>query len=443
MKTLTHVVLPIAIAVAVVGVVAYVTQNTSRPPAANNSSTAPETSGPAVGNMIVFDEILDENPKPLVVEPLSKNHQDIWFHNPQSQPVLICTKKKSCTCSELEVGSVGLSDAEWEAVQKYPSLVGWCKLAASVNFAPLPEKDKGDERTTIPAQRPQVLRINWKSKTDTVQDAIEVTLQAEAPNGTVNFYPRRVVFSILPTVGHFPLLMDAGDLVSGDRRTVDFFVWSETRDRLQFKARVLTLGENAQDEPCVEVSEPVEIPVKQAIEQLKAANELLATLRLRCAYQLTLTVHERRGDKQFDMGPFLRRINLEFETEPKEEPVNKVQFQLIGLVKGEVRLLNGDDKERISLGAYKYDQGRSNVIARLGAIDSNVDLELVSTANPKLHAKLLEPKIEGGRRHWDLKVDMEPYALLGELPSSTVITLRTKGPNARILRIPVSGRAER
>src|SRR5262245_22427402 len=125
MKTLTHVVLPIAIVVAVVGVVAYVTQNTSRAPATNGSSSGPDNSAPPVGDLIAFNEILTDDLKPMVVEPLSKSHQDLWFHNPQTQPVRICTKYKSCTCSELEIGTVGLSDAEWDTLEKYPSLTGW------------------------------------------------------------------------------------------------------------------------------------------------------------------------------------------------------------------------------------------------------------------------------------------------------------------------------
>jgi hypothetical protein len=72
-----------------------------------------------------------------------------------------------------------------------------------------------------------------------------------------------------------------------------------------------------------------------------------------------------------------------------------------------------------------------------------VDLEIAATSSAKLHATLSKPQLVEGQRQWQLAVEMEPNSLVGPMPEGTMITLRTKGPNPRILRIPVAGRADR
>lgn len=448
MKTLTHVILPIGILVALVGVVAYVTQNTSRPPTTNTErpqDTKP--AGSANGALIKFDDLLlSDDPKITLVEYLSHNHKDFWFHNPQTQPVMISTKFRSCKCSDLMLGTVGLSDAEWDALLNYPTLTGWCKLAQSVQFQPLPDKAK--DRQSIPALpgRPYLLRLKWhanKPPNEAESEALRVEVWAEIPDGAVNYYERRVSFSVRPVVEFYPLKIDVGDILGGGSRTVDFFVWSETRNRMRIKPRVIALGEGFPEEPCAEVSAPVELAPKQLLEILTPIEKGFGLMSVQCAYRISVTLNERRGDKQLEMGPLDRRISLILDTDPDEAKADEVRIPVTGLVKGEVRLLNGDDQDRIKMGAYKYERGKKTV-AVLGATAVNVELESdAKTTSPKLKAKLLDPEIVDGRKQWKLEVEMEPFAMLGELGSSTFITLRTKGPNSRLLRLPVSGRAER
>jgi hypothetical protein len=449
MKTFTHVVLPIGIVVVLVGVVAYVTSYTSRPPTTNTTPTDPE--GPIVipvERHIIFDDpLVSDDPKTILVEYKSKNNRkDFWFHNPLAQPVQICVKYKSCTCSELKIGTVGLTDAEWDALLKYPSLTGWCKLAESVTFAPLPDKDNKEKaRISVLPAKPYLLRLEWEAKKQPYEvepDSLRVEVQAEVPNGAINYYERRVSFSVRPVIEFYPLKVDVGDVVADGSRSVEFFVWSETRDQLRIRPRVIARGENSPDEPCGEISVPIEMPPKQLFEILGPWEQAFASLRIKCGYRLTVTVHERRGDKQLEMGPLERMINFAFDTDSGETKIDDVKIPLIGLVKGEVRLLNGDDQDRIKLGAYKYDRGKKTT-AILGANDPRVELELEKTTSPKLKARLLDPELIDGRRQWKLEVEMEPNAMLGELGASVIITLRTKGPNPRLLRLPVSGRAER
>src|SRR5262245_25711355 len=117
MKTLTHIVLPIAILMGIVGVVAYITQHTKTdaPKLPSGADQMGEKKGPA----IVFDDrITLENldSRPVEVEYLGHGHKDFWFHTAQEKDVRLGLIRKSCTCSDVDLGRFDVSDAEWDDI---------------------------------------------------------------------------------------------------------------------------------------------------------------------------------------------------------------------------------------------------------------------------------------------------------------------------------------
>jgi hypothetical protein len=447
MKTFTHVVLPIAIVVVLVGVVAYVTQNTSPVPELPKHEDSGKTpaSGPISGDVLAWDQDLSaDDPKPVYVEFKSHNHKDF------TQTVLMCIQRKSCTCTNLEIGSFDLPDAELQAILKNPTLTGLAKLAVSAKFEPLIEVVKL-ERNQIPGTpaggtpRPYLLRVNWEAKKtpgEVMVDKITTQVRAEIEGGASNVYPKDVSFVVVPTIGFYPFVLEIGDITRGSSGSAEFYVWSETRDRLSIKGRITIPVEGSPTEPCAALSEPVEL----SPDELKALPQMLgerfANMKPRCAYKLRATLFEHMGDKQLDMGPVNRRVNLDFPPERFQEKIEEAHVPINAIVKGEVRLINGDKKDRIDLGTYKFSRGQK-AVAVLVAENPNVDLEVAATSSAKLHATLSNPQLVEGQRQWQLAVEMEPNSLIGPMPEGTMITLRTKGPNPRTLRIPVAGRADR
>lgn len=453
MKTFTHVVLPIAIVVALVGVVAYVTQNASSVPVLNkNKDQETNPSNVAIsGDVLAWDEsVSEEEPRPMFVEFKSHNHKDFWFHNPHPQTVLMCAQRKSCTCTNLEVGTFELPDAELQTVLNKPSLTGWCKLASSVKFEPLIEIAK-TERNRIPgtpqgeAARPYLLRLNWEAKKapgEAPVDRLTTEVRAEIEGGTANVYAKDVTFVVAPSVEVFPRVLEVGDINRGSSGSTDFVVLSETRYHLNVKGRVVVPVEGSPAEPCGVLSEPIELTPEELKIFPQSLGERYSKMVPLCAYRFHVTLYEKKGDNQLDMGPVTRRVSLTFPPDRFEEEIEEARIPLNAVVKGEVRLVDSGRKDRIDLGSYKFDRGRK-VIAILVAETPDIELELASTSSAKLHASLSPPQLVEGRRQWQLVVEMEPNALVGPMPASTMITLRTKGANPRLLRIPVTGKADR
>ncbi len=118
---------------------------------------------------------------------------------------------------------------------------------------------------------------------------------------------------------------------------------------------------------------------------------------------------------------------------------------LVGRVRGEVRVLNGDAQERIPLGDFKVDRGASCVVTlSTGRTELEFD-PAVKTTDEFLTATLQPPTTIEGRKQWKLVVEMKPDAPAHDLGAHAAVTLQMKvnGQETRKLRIPVTGNAHR
>jgi hypothetical protein len=467
MKTLTHVVLPLAILMAIVGVVGYITQNTSRSP--DLPGRTKPADNPTTGDALTFDDPVDLDARAREVEFQSHNTKDFWFHSNQEKPLELSLEHKSCTCTDVFIGTFAVSDAEWQDMTagwntasrgnewKLPSetlsLTNLCRLVGALEFTPLfnmrESKGKGlPLPATAPGKtpRPYLLRMNWEAKKlpQEMQTAEQLSVKlgalVEGAPAMARF-DKDFSYVVVPSVGFFPPSVDLGEISANGSRSLDCIVWSVTRDHLSFKARMLGIDGNYRGEPCAEISEPVEMPLAER-ERLPASfGKEFAKTHFRSAYRFTLILHEHRGDDQLEIGPLSRQMVISFTTGRGEAALEDLKPTASALVRGPIRVLTGDDRGKVYLGTYKFDRGKT-IFVRLAADDPKMELTK-DTVSDNLVVTIGAPTIVDERKEWEMKVEMKPNGILGDLPASTMIVLKTVGPNPRRLRIPVTGKADR
>lgn len=459
MKSFLQVAVPLGILMVVIGVIAFVTQNTARPPKAPDLS-APDNPAESAPLVFQLDPAQLTNDKTLQVEFLSHHYKDFWFHNEHQEDVRVALDRKSCSCTDAEIGQFGLSHEEWKELKEAPTLSGVLRLVSTAKFTQLGNAD-AKEYQTIPGTPvgkeplPYILRMNWHAKqsprADGNPEKINVQILAQVGKGPFVQIHREVSYQVLLPVALWPFEVDLGEITPNGYRTQTFHVWSFTRDRIQFTPRLSGANGFKTVEPCAEFSTPVELTpqeLKLLPTQLGPQFEKMKTPRV--AYRFELKLHENKGEHQLELGPMTRRLQVSFQTADDEQVIRDSRATVHALVLGDINVLSGDANGRISIGNFKYDRSKQ-VVVRLGAHNPELGLEVESTNDPKVKAELRPPQIVGGQKEWELVVTIEPRYLLGELQPganddsrpSTLVTLQIKGPNPRRLRIPIDGKAER
>ena len=138
--------------------------------------------------------------------------------------------------------------------------------------------------------------------------------------------------------------------------------------------------------------------------------------------ELSVTIYERRGDHQLDMGPIHRTLLL-----TSEGTAEALRVPLTGLMRGEVRLFGGDDRDRIALGSFNRGAKKS---VSLVTTRPDVELEIDETATSSLlKRELSKPETSSdGRKQWQLTVEVPADTAAGELVPGTAVVLNIKGP---------------
>jgi hypothetical protein len=459
MKTITHIVLPIVILMGIVGIVAYVTQNTQRSPKSLTIESANESKPPPPPKLISFVESLDastEQEPPEQFEAEATNHKDFVFYSTQENNIRLTADYQSCKCTTVELGTLSMSEDELAAIDKSPSLSGYCRLVAAMNsmtFASLPSGvDDKEPGTLIPGapkgkpKRPYILRV-VKRKIQDEQlgklDSIKIRIGARVDGSSVKSnIDKAISYVVIAPAGIFPAtIVDMGEIGAGGERAIACYVYSGTRDQLSFTPRLAGADGGETTEPCAEISPLTTLSPEERDILPKTYVGPNATGHIRCAYRFTITLHERRGDNLLEIGPLKRHLVITFTAGAGELPITTMTSRVEAIVHGPIHVLNGDERGRIPLGTYKSNRGTSRIV-RLASDDPKLDIEVDGTSDPKLKATLRPPTVDS-RKEWEMLVEVGPDAFVGDLPGSTMITLRTVGPNPRRMRIPVTGKGER
>ena len=466
MKTLTHIVLPIVILMAVVGIVAYMTQNTTRSdtkPNARNSAAAvpaaPEAEFVAfTGEQlpVTSEELLIEEKRMEEIEPHSKNVRDYVFYSTQATPFRL-SYVKNCKCTTVDIGTIELSDEQLEAIGNHPSLTGYVDLAkalSSAKFTPLPEGEDSQKSGVLIAKalpgkvkRPYILRIIWDAKEpddpkmpspETVQVRLYARAEGSSALAKTDVYIRSVV---VPPVDFAPKAFDLGEVEPGSPQTVNCVFFSGTRKHLDATMRLTGANGKNSTEPCAEFSPCIPLPQDERDALPSKLGKMYALAKFQSAYAYSFTLHEKLGDNEMELGSLVRRVIIHFNTPPDEAPIEDVSLPVSFSVRGGVHLLNGDSNARFPLGRFKSERGTS-MIAKLHADDPKLEIKVEQVNDPKIKATLRSSSTAEGGKDWELVVDVEP-GVIGQLPPNTTVLLQTVGAKPRRMRIPLTGFGDR
>ena len=477
----------IVVLMGVVAGTAYVIQYTSGAKAPEKSQTSPSPEPKAAetlyfpwGKIAVWRKDLgetlseDQDTKKYLrmVEPLVEYSYDFSFYNAQPEPVTVTLTSRSCACGHVE--GAAFYEQDWSAWQRERSAMaaeafaGAPAILSALTTARLYRnlkwtkfenpKEKPDSTVSliVPAAvgqfrqpgfigHPGIIRVHFRPKefTSEKKDDLKITLNARA--GDLVSRPELLInYRAVPVTSHFPLTLEAGEIALGQRRTMELHVWSPTRPNLQSIMTIEGPEPSDRQHPCFEVGTPEPLSPDELRNLPQTLGQAQAKLDAQCGYRIPVTVHESRGGRQLDVGPFSRRLVFQVDAGDPGEVI-----RITGTIRGEFRVEKGDEYEKISLGDFKLERGAARTVF-LTTARANLDLDLTSvkTSIDDLSAKLHPPETVAGQRRWKLEVEMKPNSAGGDLPASAAVVLqmremRENGVATRKLRIPVTGRGTR
>ncbi|HEY8504194.1 MAG TPA: hypothetical protein VIL46_06395 [Gemmataceae bacterium] len=471
MKSVTQVLLPIALVVGLIFGVTYISNYTR-----SNRPVPNQESGPAQDVMpLKFGHtVAKRDPEYFYLRHFRENYEvgtggrhDFWFHNPNPQPAELRLDYTNCACSSVDIGVVA-ADA-WGRYQKQaaasalagaalpagPDVLAAVALAALV--AP-PDNIRWEHRSITeegndarrpveipaadPARGPQlgIFRLNW----DEVRSVGPKGLGAKVLVRFDGTLPReidlRASIAGVPPVLVWPPEVDVGELTAGARREVSFFCFSATRPLGDFAVTVTP----REPHPCVRVGtpEPLSPEEVRALEAaLPAAGQDAPSIA--SGYRVAVTVHERIGQDQLDLGPIWRVLRV------TGEPTGEQQVVLRGLVRGDLQVVGGpDDRDLIDLGqSFSSERGTDKAVK---LVTNRLSLELELLAD-ETRPNYLEVELESvnkgepveGQKQWRLSIGVPARKLYGSLPSGSGVSLKvtdTATGQTRRIRIPVQGK---
>jgi len=430
----------------VVGVVTYLQQQA--PPQPNGNVGASVAT--ANGQPLVFAErrsVWDSKCEIYGMEfdKDAKGHYDFWVANQDDYPTSVELTYNSCQCANVELGFPDMAEVA-AAAPNLPLLGSKGFDEAALNklkslnlqntkWVPL-EKNKLHQ---IPAvanggQRLALVRLDWKSKNMGPNTIVaKISYYGRDPKATAELALEANMVVVDP-VQVFPNTFKFGDLRNGETRSFDYIIWSSTRDQAP-----LVLPDVSSN-PCLVFGKPVPLTPEEKRLMLEKPIGQPGILplnspptKVRVGWRVPLTIHESLNGNQLELGPLYRRLVFNAGTE-FEAPIT-----IEGRVRGEIRLVDEKEDDRIKLGDFRADRPVTRVFY-VTCDNPSVKLEVESHTplEPGMTVDLKQEVNNTGT--WRLKITIQPDTLLGQLSGQAVI-LRTVGPNPRKVRIPIQGTA--
>lgn len=395
-------------------------------------------------------------PSPVVEENIVseitpvKGTRDFWFENANVVPLELSLQQMSCKCSKVEMLLFKREEEkvfeQWQKQRELLALTGSAGFLPTLTttvatdtmvagFVGAPErwqslmwKEKQATYVSVPAQTQGLVRLTWEGKEPRPQ-RLKATLDIGEPTQS-NTLTRAVLevpvqFVDVLRVDH--PVMDVDEMLPGTQRRAMFPCFSSTRAAL-----TLTAHEKSGD-PCVQCSVRPMLPIEREILQQQRSRE--SPLPILGAYVIEVSLSERVGEKQLDLGPFQREIILS-----ADDTAETHTLTVKGVVMGEIRLLGEQQKHRIDFSVFDAREGRT-VELTLEADRPTIKLARDSQYPPYLGVELEESKGSSptGGRQWQLKVTVPKDKAFGRLPPDSVVILKTEDSPPRRFRIPVAG----
>jgi len=416
----THVILPLALFLAVVVGVAWITQYL---PSWRTRPQPGVTPGIAV---VKFDEekaVWDKNDPDFVPEFEfgSDGHYDYRFVNDSNVPVQMGLGFTSCGCSKVSVCLLPLQELEaFRKDKDEKRLHDWHDF---------PKVDT--QGITIPPHSGGVIRLGWTVRKINVRSTLMIKMwtkpQGRPPDADTNL-EAHVAF-VMP-FRFSPQIKDIGTLVPHGMRRAEFVVWSATRDHFELDVK------DKRENLCF-VCEAKAVPAEEFAALAKKLNEDSGIItRIKSAYRFIVEVHEEREGRHLDMGPFARILPLRVDRIDYDEGVGPL---IKGLVRGDIVVGMPEDQGKVDLKNFRVTEAAQRRVS----LSAAAGVKLVPDQVPDYLDVTLTTKTMGtGRTDWVLRVVVKPGMLTpGPLPDDTAIFLRMDGTPPRRIRIPVVGNA--
>jgi hypothetical protein len=417
----TRVILPLALFVAVVAGTAWVVQYLpSWRERRRQAVTAP--SPPA----LVFEQkeaVWDPGDKDYVAEfefgP--GGHYDYPFTNPSPTPVRLGLTSVNCGC----VSKVLVCLLSREELEKYKR----DKSDSGLRWEPLAKDEQ--HGVTVPPDSAGIIRPVWgdRSASGRRNFTIKLWSQPEGKGRDQETFLVAPVAFVTP-VRYYPEMRDVGRIAPGGVARADYWFWSATRDHFAVDVK------EKKDDPCFEFRKVLLDSAERAELQKRLKGAGINT-RVLSAYRVEAVVHEERGGRQLDLGPFQRTVPFAIDEPVPDLPGGPL---LKGWVLGDITVGNPEDLGHIDLKSFPI---KVPPEPRRVPLWTRAGVKVVKDQVPDfLDVTLTEKETTANKTHWELRVGVKSRLLRpGTLPEDSAIILRTEGMPPRRIRIPVLGTA--
>lgn len=379
-----------------------------------------------------------------------------WFRNEKPYPVKLAVRDRTCTsCTSAKAAIVRADSLDQQALGAALHGMPWAlsplpDLSSAALYA---QVDQGltwhhydfisaDEALEIPAGSPSaptrgVLCLGFTAKaedqalTSLTPKTVGALVSATGPDNKPHMYEFKVSFVPRPPFDIVPVEAVLDDFAEGaPPQQVDVYVYSTTRLPSEINKPIL---KTRTEDPTVKIGAPV--PLNSAETDMlvrRAKTELKANLRVEAGYRVPVTVSRDVPDTLPDIGKFEKVIDVAV---PGTNHTARILLR--GKVTGLVQLERGD---KIDLGSYNSSFVTRKEV-RIYTTRQDLELELERSRCEPLFVQydLSEPEISNTRKYWTIKMTIP--ANEGRKPRwEGTVALRAKidGKQAGI-RMPVTG----
>jgi hypothetical protein len=431
----TSYVLPVVLFVVIVGVTAWVVQNMPkwRTP---NAATTPDNNSLVEGKgpiEFVSTKAVWEKDSDYVreFERGVPGHYDFLFKNVAPTEAELGLFAPSCDCVSIQASL--LDKQEFAKLEKAQSDDPSAELPYTTRPAWQNLEQSRDSKLIVPAEGSGVVRVNWNGRKD--------------PGRQLNLTPK-IWFRSADKAERYgvpltvPIVMVAGLNFSPDRVSVgqlgpgaigkgEFFIWSVTRDNPDVSVKM------EPPDPLVEVqTRRMERSELDGLSR-RLEDDGRGKQRVKSAYHVNVVVHEKKGDREMELGPFIRDLTLY-----QDELPYGAKLRVTGIVRGEVDVGSGEEPGKIKLKPFSVKLGTREVFPMWS--DAKVNLEPFEQTPAGVEVKLskLPKESTAQRTKWRLEVIVPPDAVsAGALGEESAIILRVNSTPPRLVRVPIIGNA--
>jgi hypothetical protein len=374
-------------------------------------------------------------------ESYTAGHHPFPYRSIVDKPVKVGVHWKNCRCASVQIC---VAPDDWKSLP--PSELIKKAEDPSLSWTPLEKDAEGFE---VPPHAFGWVRVGWKADKNGME-RFKADLWLYEPESGLSFPLEIGVLFLEPVQVRWSedlekSNVDVGRFGPGDRRSAKFMLFSVTRPQFTITPDPI------RNDPCVTYGEP--IPLKQAdLDRLTMQSKHTT----KAGYEVEVTISERVGDTQLDIGPFLR--TLRWKSNASREPVSA---QIRGIVVGEVSMVSGDpDLPRIDMASINPERPiavpfvleSENPAVEL-TFDEKQSADFLKVDQPDGKAGKLV-KLAGGevRKKWDLSVTYRPESgFRGSFPDRErkgyerpelvfrITHAGAKNEQERYLKIPVRG----